>query len=452
MNQPVKCYYTLSGINYKNGFVTSCPQQSDQLYIIGDGDSILPSDIINSENFKKHRLEMMSGTWSQGCHLCKEVEESKAGHSMRMDYEPEEHYYNASTGEVDFRAVRHVELRFSNSCNMACLHCSDVYSSGWMSKLKYYTPEQEDWDQGLIQLTRTFHRTSNKDKLSIDLDIDSMEKIVNDLNEKFPNINKIDFAGGEVLYQKQFFPCLELLAKHPNAANIRICFHSNFNAKADMSRLYDLLQPFSKDRTIKDNHTTIMMSLDAGKNIYSYFRTGDWDVLKENVRKFKELDVNNEIDLNIVCTTSAYQIMDLVNVFESFFELDINDITSSIVYTPKYMNPSVMMIDHAEHVLADIQEVKNLIMREKVRRFSNMATGVKMRSWNSHYKIFTDLYSASKAIENIEVYVKNNIAQKDQLDSYMTYIRKSDVLWKHNFNEYFKKYQIVDNKITRVIE
>lgn len=450
MNEPVKCYYTLSGINYKNGFVTSCPQQSDQLYVISEGASILPSDIINSAGFKKHRLEMMRGDWSKGCHLCKEVEESNAGHSMRQDYPPEEEYYNSETGEIDFKAVRHVELRFSNSCNMACLHCSDVYSSGWMSKLKHYTPDEEDWYKGLIQLTKTFHRTSQNDKLSIDIDIESMEKIVNDLNEKFPNINKIDFAGGEVLYQKQFFPCLELLAKHPNAANIRICFHSNFNAKADMSRLYELLQPFCKDRTIKDNHTTIMMSLDAGKNIYSYFRTGDWDVLKENVRKFKSLDVNNEIDLNIVCTTSVYQIMDLVNVFQSFFELDINDITSSIVYYPKYINPSIMMLEHAEHVLSDIEEVRKVIMREKIRRFSNMAESVKLRSWNSYYKVFTDLYSASKAIDNIETYVKNNQAKPEQLDSLMAYIRKSDMIWKHDFNDYFKKYQIIDNKITRV--
>ena len=451
MNQPVKCYYTLGGINYKNGFVTSCPQQSDRLYVVDNGQSILPSDIINSEGFKKHRLEMMSGTWSAGCHLCKEVEENNAGHSMRMDFPADESYYDSETGEIDFAGVRHVELRFSNSCNMACLHCSEVYSSQWAHKLKDYVPDQEDWDKRIIQLTKIFHRVGRDDKLSIDIDIEDMEKIVNNLNEKFPNIDKIDFAGGEVLYQKQFFPCLELLAKHPNASNIRICFHSNFNAKANIARLWELLQPFSKDRENLKN-TTIMMSLDAGHNIYSYFRTGDWEILKANVKKFKDLDVNNEIDLNIVCTTSAYQIMDICDVFESFFELDINDITSSIVYYPDYMNPSVMMLDHKEHVLKDIAAVKKLIMREKIKRFSNLEESSKMRSWNAKNKIFTDLFSASSAIANIETYVTNNIAKPEQLDAFMTYIRKSDVIWKHNFNDYFKKYQIIDNKITRVPE
>lgn len=451
MNQPVKCYYTLGGINYKNGFVTSCPQQSDRLYVVDNGQSILPSDIINSEGFKKHRLEMMSGQWSAGCHLCKEVEESNAGHSMRMDFPADETHYNAETGEIDFSGVHHVELRFSNSCNMACLHCSEVYSSQWAHKLKDYVPDQEDWDKRIIQLTKIFHRTSTDDKLSIDIDIDDMELIVNNLNEYFPNITKIDFAGGEVLYQKQFFPCLELLAKHPNAANIRICFHSNFNAKANMTRLYELLLPFCKDKANLSN-TTIMMSLDAGHNIYSYFRTGDWEILKANVKKFKELDVNNDFDLNIVCTTSAYQIMDLVDVFESFFELDINSITSSIVYYPDYMNPSVMMLDHAEHVLKDIAEVKKSIMREKIKRFKNIEESHKMRSWDNQAKLFRDLHSASEAIANIETYVTNNVANIEQLEALMIYIRKSDVIWKHNFNDYFKKYQIIDNKITRIEE
>ena len=214
MNEPVKCYYTLGGINYKNGFVTSCPQQSDQLYIIEEGKSIKPSDIINSEGFKKHRKEMMEGTWSSGCHLCKDVEAAKAGSSMRMDYPVDTSNYNAETGEINFVAVKHIELRFSNACNMACLHCSDVYSSGWMTKLKYYTADQEDRDHGLIQLTRRMHRASDTDTLSIDLDIDNMTEIVNDINANFPNIEKVDFAGGEVLYQKQFFPCNRKSSKH----------------------------------------------------------------------------------------------------------------------------------------------------------------------------------------------------------------------------------------------
>ena len=55
------------------------------------------------------------------------------------------------------------------------------------------------------------------------------------------NIEKIDFAGGEVLFQKQFFPVLERLAQHPNAKNLYIFFHSNFNAPFNVVRLNELI-------------------------------------------------------------------------------------------------------------------------------------------------------------------------------------------------------------------
>jgi MoaA/NifB/PqqE/SkfB family radical SAM enzyme len=448
MNESIKCYYSLGGINYKNGFVTSCPQQSDQLYVIEEGKSIKPSDIINSEGFKNHRKEMMSGTWSAGCHLCKEVEEAGAGKSMRQDFPADDTKFNPDTGEILLSGVKHVELRFSNACNFACLHCSVVYSSGWMSKLKYYEADEEDRKHNLIQLTKRMHRSSDTDTLSIDLSMENMEQIVRDLNTHFPNIEKIDFAGGEVLYQKQFLPCLELLSEHPNKDNIAICFHTNFNAKSDLDKLYNLLILFGSNLDI-GNRTTIMMSLDSGKNIYPYFRTGNWEVLKENIRTFQALDVDNKIHMTIVCTTSAYQIMDLVNVFESFLELNINGINSSIVYTPRYLNPSLMMLKFSNKVLEDITKVKSLISKEKIKRFSNLEESIKLRSWGSQHKSFSDLNSAKAAIDNIETYVKNNVPTIEEYEALQVYIRKTDVIWKQNFNDHFKEYKFINNEITR---
>ena len=37
-SKPIECYFTLGGINYKNGFITSCPQQPEKM--VGMGDTI----------------------------------------------------------------------------------------------------------------------------------------------------------------------------------------------------------------------------------------------------------------------------------------------------------------------------------------------------------------------------------------------------------------------------
>jgi len=445
MAEKIICPYTLGGINYKNGFVTSCPQQSDRLCDITNT-TLKPSDVINSEGFRKHRKEMMSGTWSPGCHLCKDAE-AIGSHSMRQDFDymldevVDLDLYNEQTGEIDFASVKHIELRFSNSCNMSCLHCSDVYSSGWMSKLKRYNSDEEDRKHKLIQLTREFHKTDQDVDLSISIDISQMEEIINDLQNNFPNIMKVDFSGGEVLYQKQFFPCLKLLAAHPNAANIKISFHSNFNARFDPVLLSKLLKPF--------NRTIIHVSVDAGKNIYGYFRTGNWQTLKRNIDIFRRID--KETELNIVCTTSAYQIMDIKNVFESFMELDVNFIDSSIVYTPKYMNPALMNLKFKHYVIEDFAETREAILNERQKRLDNLDNYKNRASYrpNTQGASFSDIETALKGLDFLEHYVLNNNVSESEWEAFMVYIRKTDEIWKQNFNDHMVNYKFTGNNIIR---
>jgi MoaA/NifB/PqqE/SkfB family radical SAM enzyme len=445
MSEPILCPYALGAINYKNGFVTSCPQQSDRLHTYTDTQVLKPSEIINSEGFKAHRKELMSGSWPKGCHLCREAE-TMNNKSMRQDFNqmPEISHnldlYNNETGEIDFKALKHIELRFSNSCNMACLHCSDVYSSGWMSKLKHYSSTKEDKDHKLIQLTREFHKKDKNEDLSISISIDEMEQIVDDLNAHFPNVRKIDFAGGEVLYQKQFFPCLRKLANHPNAKNIALTFHSNFNARFDPIELSKLLEPFGKG--------IIHMSLDAGTNIYDYFRTGQWDVLKHNVETFRSVD--KKCEMNIVCTTSAYQIMDIENIFESFLTLDVNCINSSIVYTPRYMNPALMTLEFENEVREDLQKAYNIVEAERQKRMANIKDYEHRRAWDPNIQQFKDITTAFRALKNIEQYITNYRPKKEEYEAFLVYIRKTDEIWGQDFNNHIKKYQYVDGRIIRV--
>lgn len=438
MNKPIECYFTLGGINYKNGFTTSCPQQPEQF--VSFEKTLLPSEIFNSEKFKKHRLEMMNGKWSRGCHLCKDPE-SIGSHSMRQDYVPVTNYYNPETGVVDFKGLRHVELRFSNSCNMACKHCSVVYSSGWVSKLKHYVPDEEVEKHKLLQLLKMEHRQSEWDDGELGLSIEQTEKIVQDLIDNFPELEKVEFAGGEVLYQKQFFPCLKKLAEHPNAENISIGFHTNFNARFNPVELSNLLKPFK--------FTIIHMSLDAGTNIYPYFRTGNWETLKDNISKFRE--VNNTACLSIVCTTSAYQIMDIKNVFQSFLELDVDTINSAMCYSPLYINPSIMNIKFKEQVQKDFNETKQMLLSELEKRNLNFEKYKHLRTWKPRSNRFNDIHWALKSLKEIEIYTLNNKIDSSYWEDFQVYVRKTDEIWGHNFNDFMVNYKMINGKIERVV-
>ena len=385
----------------------------------------------------------MSGTWPRGCDMCMFVEQDNSGKSMRQE-EPVtfDHYYK-DTGEIDFAGLKTVEIRFSHSCNMACLHCSQVFSSGWMSKLKRYQSDEEDKQHQLHQLTGVMHRKSPDDDLTMSISTERAIEIVNDLNKNFPNIERIDFAGGEVLYQKQFFPTLRELAKHPNAKNMLIMFHSNFNADFDPLELNQVLQPFGKTR--------IMVSVDSGPRIYPYFRQGSWEKLKSNLDAFKA--VNKTTDLNLVCTTSVYQLMEIQDVFAGFLSLGCDWISSSIVYTPDYLNPSLMMLDFADNVMQDLDSARSYVFELEQERIKNIETTQNMRNFigDKNKPLWSDICSVINAIENIRTYVKNKQPEPKHYQALMVYIRKSDEIWKQNFNDHIVNYKYVDGKIERAI-
>ena len=49
----LKCFYALGGINYKNGVITTCPRQANQLVFANE--TVLPSKIFNHKNFREIR-------------------------------------------------------------------------------------------------------------------------------------------------------------------------------------------------------------------------------------------------------------------------------------------------------------------------------------------------------------------------------------------------------------
>jgi len=432
------CYYAYSGLNYKNGFVTTCPIGPARLQTIDDK---LPSEFWNNENFREYRQKLDKGEWPAGCHLCQEAE-AEGTRSMRYDYQNriDLSEYDPNTGIMPFSGLKHVELRFSNSCNMACLHCSEVYSSNWGARLKNYVPDRLDVQHNLIQLLKTQHRTGPDDDTQIRLSKKDALEIANDLVVNFPNIQKIDFAGGEVLYQKQFFAVLEKLAEHPNAENIEIFFHTNFNAKFDVERLNDMLRPFGA--------STIKISVDSGTNIYSYFRDGDWNVLKDNLEKFKSINSNARLDA--VCTTSIYQMLDIKNILTSLLSLNLNTVSMSVVYTPAYINPALAYRIFGKRILADIASAVKAIRKIEKKRLE-LEGYENHRGWNKKFNKFMDIHVCLRDLDRIKNYILNHKTEEKDKTAFIIYANRMDKLWKQNFNQYFTKYKLESMDIKEVV-
>ena len=434
------CFYALGGINYKNGVITTCPRQANQLVFANE--TILPSQIFNHKNFLALRKRLYENRWPSGCDTCENMEKVGSTNSMRHDFVLDDdntfcHHvkghnrertlpklldcYNTKNHTVSNNGLRHLEFRFSTACNFACLHCSKVYSSGWSKKLQKYEPDEEVLRNDLRQLLGTEHRHGPNDKNEMSLTTKESLMIVEDLNENFPNLEYVDFAGGELLYQKQFFPTLEKLSLHPNAKNMKISFHTNFNADFSVSKLCEVLKPFYS--------SSMIISVDAGRTFYSYFRHGGtWDKLKSNIKEFKKLNDYTMIDVS--CTTSIYQMLDIYDVFDSFLELECN-FDASLVQTPKYLDPTLLFLDFRKETMNDLERTRTMLEKSE-SRYVKRHRGAMF--W----------------FDYIVDYVTKFKPKYREFNRWLVYRKKSDEIWGQNFNDYFQNYKIEDDELVRV--
>ena len=56
---------------------------------------------------------------------------------------------------------------------------------------------------------------------------------------------------------------------------------------------------------------------------------------------------------------------------------------------------------------------------------------------------------ALRTLKEIEIYVLNHKTTSNYWEDFLVYIRKTDEIWKHNFNDYMKKYKFENNRIRR---
>ena len=231
------------------------------------------------------------------------------------------------------------------------------------------------------------------------------------MNKNFPNLERVDFSGGEVLYQKQFFPTLQKLAEHPNAKNIYVMFHTNFNAPFDPVSLNECLEKFGSSE--------VKISIDSSPQIYQYFRGGSWKTLQENIQKFKEVR-SKKTKICLVCTTGVYQIMQFKDVLQGLIDLECDYIDYSIIYTPDYLNPALMMLHFGEQTLKELNSAIGLLTTYSSKR--------------------SDIFIAYQGVKSIRKYVTKHKVYEKEWIAFKEYIKKTDLIWKQDFNNFFTNY------------
>lgn len=263
-----------------NGDVKTCIIAKEKLGNIENQSikSILHGDKMN--NIKQDMLYDRKPKNCEGCYL------QEAG--RKNDYESISsrlYYLKELASRVDTKLydsidnfdLHHVDLRWTNHCNQACVYCGSLYSSKWAQELK---------------------RSVKSDK-------SSREKLKAFVFANVAKFKNIYLAGGEPMLMNENREFLELLLKENPECNVRV----NTNLSTTKTGVFQLLQKFP------NVHWTV--SVDAIENEYNYIRHhGDWNDFSNNLKTIQQLD--HKISFNMLWFVLNHEsIFDTVDYFKS---------------------------------------------------------------------------------------------------------------------------------------
>ena len=308
----------------QEGKVSACWRYPDR---IGDYRTDTLQEIWNSKETRELRRALTNNEKPNGCRSCWDFESSGVSSTRMRCNEVYAKTYGLDYSEIlanvrdDYSALyapRSIEIRFDNTCNLRCRHCSPAYSSQW-ENLAFHEPEIKEFfqKQGMGRLEKKH--------------ISLPEERFQDFLDAIPHLCEVLIAGGEPLQQKRHYVMLEKMM--PYASGIRLSYNSNLT-KLTLKN-WNVLDYWPAFKEIE-----LRASIDGYPAIYEYFRTGgDYKIIEDNIRKLQQANIN--LDLNTTITVCIYNITRLVEIVKYITSLHTWFHTSMVQY-PAAINPKIL--------------------------------------------------------------------------------------------------------------
>jgi sulfatase maturation enzyme AslB (radical SAM superfamily) len=219
-------------------------------------------DAFNSAAMKQTRLEMLAGEEPAACRHCFAREASgAASHRQAMNAEFAQRVDMASLlaattedGELN-KFPLYLDLRFGNTCNLACIMCSYPISSK------------------LGQGSRPVWATAQIDPFRDD------DEFWKELAANAHRIRNVYFAGGEPFMQAGHYRALDLLTESGAAPQMELHYNSNLT----------MLPKNGFDQLKRFKSVVIAASCDGTGEVFEKIRVGgQWATFSSNLRTAKE--------------------------------------------------------------------------------------------------------------------------------------------------------------------
>jgi len=248
------CTLPWSGFELEpNGRVKNCVVSKDEL---GNINQTGIKDIIGGTkniNLKKSMLRDQMPANCGECHAQEKNRSDVMSISSRLYY----HRELAKKIDMDFYddennfKLKHVDLRWTNSCNQACVYCHPRFSSKWAKEMG----------------------------VTMKSNVDAKQEVKDFVFENIKDLENVYLAGGEPMLMKENLEFLKLLKQHNPDCSIRV----NTNLSTTSTGIFDLLCTFP------NVHWTV--SLETIEREYEYIRHfGSWKDFTTNLDTIQKLD------------------------------------------------------------------------------------------------------------------------------------------------------------------
>ena len=257
--------------------------------------------LLGEENLKikQQMIEDKKPKNCAGCYLQEQDRKNLSSISSRLYYTRElgSVVDNTLYDQIENFSLHHVDLRWTNHCNQACVYCGPKYSSKWAQELGR----------------------------EIKSSVDSRKKVKDFVFKNIKKLKNVYLAGGEPLLMNENREFLQLLLAENPLVNIRV----NTNLSSTKTGVFDLLCKF------KNVHWTV--SVETIEKEYEYVRYhGSWKDFLQNLKQIQRLE--HKITFNML-----YFILNYKSIFSTvgfFKEMGFHENSFIIgpLYTPEYLN------------------------------------------------------------------------------------------------------------------
>ena len=382
-------------------------------------------EYINDPDITKIRSELLKGKKPKSCSVCWLREDAGIKSFRQIQNEIYNDIIDTSLENVNRKgylkkeAIKYLDITLGNVCNLKCRSCNPWASHHWIEESK--TVPHTDWDKNTVESAKFMKEDPWYIKAFENHFFDPV----------LPNVETINFLGGEPLVVKEHYDWLGHIIDNGWAPNISL--HYNTNATMFPQRLLNIWNHFKS--------VNLSLSLDAVGDLAHYVRyPSKWKQIEKNIQRLKDFTKTRELlTVQVHVTVSMLNIMDIDKMLywcrDQYKDWHYYNDETWNNWGFENVVPHFNIVNHPEcmHVRHLPDEIKKIAKEKILQVYETLPKTIEIPSWEKDkledFKNLTHLIDEERNDKSWNHFVENTYAS----DSFRNIDIRNYIPWTRDY-------------------